>query len=212
MTTGKRLVYQALRDLGVIRAGQTASPESYTDGLDNLNQIVDSWNTERLTVLAIERNVEDLTAGVTAYVFDPRPTRLTRAGYIPAGSSEETPLEVLTVERWADGRPGVYNDTAAPVATFHVRPEPEAGDQIALYTWSQLPAFDADTETTLAPGYEIALRFALAATLAPSFEAHIKIASPHIDSIEAKARKYKASIKSLNMRPLYLRVDSALLV
>jgi hypothetical protein len=217
--TGSTLIYDALRDLGVLRAGQTAADETIADALRTLNQIVGSWNTERLVVSAIAREVYDLTAGESTYYLgddggdSTRPTRIERAGYILAGDTadDEYPVDVLTLAQWAEGHNGVYNDTAAPVATFYVRPTPETADQIVLYVWATLAAFDLDTEVTLAPGYEIALRFALAQTLAPSMVAHTKLTAPLLADIRDQARKTKGAIKSANVTPIYLRADSALL-
>jgi hypothetical protein len=217
--TGATLIYDALRDLGVLRAGQTAAPETIADALRTLNQIVSRWNTERLIVGAIAREAYDLTAGESTYYLgddggdSTRPTRIERAGYILAGGTidDEYPVDVLNTSQWAEGRDGVYNDAAAPVATFYVRPTPETADQIVLYTWAKLAAFDADTEVILAEGYEIALRFALAQTLAPSMMAHTKLPAPLLQRIDAEARSAKAAIKSANVTPRYLRADSALL-
>lgn len=212
--TASQLIYRALRDLGVLRAGQAASPDAMDDGLASLNELLDSWNTERLTVHTITREVFDLTAGTETYLLGDdasRPTRIERAGYIAAGSTVETPVDVLTVEQWAQGRAGIYNDAAFPVANLYVRPTPTAVDQVVFYAWQQLAAFDLDTPVSLAPGYSLALRFNLAATLAPSFAISAKIPAVHIASIEDKARKYKAAIKSANITTHYLTVDSALL-
>jgi hypothetical protein len=214
--TASQLIYRAMRDLGVLRAGQGGSPDAIADGLATLNDLLDSWNTERLVVHHIARDVYDLTAGESTYYLGDgggalRPVRIEHAGYTLAGSTVETPIDVLTVQQWAEGRAGVYNDAAAPVATLYVRPTPTGADQLALYTWSALAAFDLDTPVSLAPGYSIALRFALAATLAPSFAISAKIPYPLIESIEQKARTFKAAIKSANITPIYSRPDSALL-
>jgi hypothetical protein len=214
--TGSTLIYQSLRDLGVLRAGQTAAPETIADGLATLNQIVASWNTERLTVNSIAREVYDLTAGESTYYLgddggdSTRPTRIERAGYIAANSTIEDPVDVLTLAQGAAGREGVYNDAAAPVATFYVRPTPEGADQVVLYTWRVLAAFDLETAVSLAPGYEIALRFNLAQTLAPSMILHTKATQPLLARIDAEAQRTKAAIKSANITAHYLAVDTAL--
>lgn len=217
--TGTSLIYQAMRDLGVLRAGQTAAAETIADGLATLNQIVASWNTERLAVGSVARDVYDLTSGESTYYLgdvggdSTRPTRIERAGYILAGGidDDETPVDVLTTAQWAEGRNGVHNDAAAPVATFYLRPAPAGEDQIVLYTWTQLAAFNLATAVTLAPGYEIALRFALAQALAPMMLSHSKLSAPLLSRIDEQARKTKATIKSANITPRYLRCDNALL-
>jgi hypothetical protein len=210
--TGSTLIYDALRDLGVLRAGQTAAPETIADALRTLNQIVGTWNTERLIVASIVREEVALTGGVSEYQLATRPTRIERAGYIVTGGTvaDEYPVDVLNTQQYAEGRNGLYNDTATPDSTLTVRPTPETADTAVLYVWRQLAAFDLDTDVTLAPGYEIALRFALALTLAPSMLAHAKL-SPLLADIRDRARTAKAAIKSANITPRYLRADSALL-
>ena len=48
-TAGDQIT-RALRLLGVLAEGETASPETANDSLVALNQMIDSWNTERLSV------------------------------------------------------------------------------------------------------------------------------------------------------------------
>lgn len=215
-TTGGTIIYGALRDLTVLRSGQGAAPEVLADALQQLNEIVDGLNTERLTVGAIERNEYDTTAGTNEYFLGdvggdaPRPVRIEGAGYIASGSSEESPVDVLTSEQWRAGRAGVYNDNNQPTARFYVRPTPAAGDKVVLYTWRQIAAFDQVTAVTLAPGYAAALRAALADALAPSMLSHLKANNPLFTKIAEKARETKAAIKAANITPYYLAVDSAL--
>jgi hypothetical protein len=45
-------INRALRLLGVLAEGETPSADMSNDALTALNQMIDSWNTERLSVFA----------------------------------------------------------------------------------------------------------------------------------------------------------------
>jgi hypothetical protein len=191
------------------------SPEALEDCRTALNELIDGWNIERLAVHTIARRVYDLAAGQTVYVLGDlegnRPARIEAAGYIRSGVPEQ-PVELLTRERWASGKHGVYHDNDFPVASLHVQPAPAAGDQLVLYPWQALQAFEnLETSYAFPQGYALALRFNLAAQLGPSFAYGAKISQVHIGSIEAKAAEYKGRIKSINTPVHDLSVDSALL-
>ena len=217
------IIYGALRLLTVLRPGMKASPEAMEDGLVALNQLLEMWSLQRLTIHAFPRSLYTLTAGKTSYSIgedDPpadydelRPIRIERAGYITALATDETPIDVLSLEDWTAGRDGVYFDAAVPTATLQIRPAPKDGDQLALYTWKRLESFSALDDThLLPPGYALALRYNLADEMAPDFIFGAKIPNVLLDKIERKAVQYKAHIKSFNAAPAFiLKCDDALL-
>ncbi len=53
----------ALRVLGVLAEGETPSAATSQDALTALNQMIDSWNTERLSVFATQDQVFSWTSG-----------------------------------------------------------------------------------------------------------------------------------------------------
>jgi hypothetical protein len=52
MTTAGEQINGALRLLGVLAEGETPSAETSQDALSALNQMIDSWNTERLSIFS----------------------------------------------------------------------------------------------------------------------------------------------------------------
>ena len=56
-------INRALRLLGVLAEGETASAATAQDSLVALNQMIDSWNTERLSVFATQDQVFNWTPG-----------------------------------------------------------------------------------------------------------------------------------------------------
>ena len=57
MTTAGDQINRALRLLGVLAEGETPSAAVSQDGLTALNQMIDSWNTERLSVFSTQDQV-----------------------------------------------------------------------------------------------------------------------------------------------------------
>jgi hypothetical protein len=56
-TTAGDQINAALRLIGMLAEGETPSANTSSDALDALNQMIDSWNTERLTVFSTQDQV-----------------------------------------------------------------------------------------------------------------------------------------------------------
>jgi len=212
--TGNSLIYGALRLLGVLRPGQSANTDSYSDSLLWLNELLDSWATERLMVKVVGRAAipMDGSASYSAAL----PHRIEGAGYISAGGVTEYPLDVYGQEEWRAvgqktlvGDPsGIYPEYTVTTATLYPWPQPATGD-LYVYQWNPIEAFaDLVTVYTLPAGYALALRYCLAAQIAPAFAIITKISQPHLGSIEAKAAEYKGRVKSLNSTPPPMAFDN----
>ena len=63
MTTANDQINGALRLLGVLAEGETPSAATSQDALAALNQMIDSWNTERLSVFSTQDQVRTWPAG-----------------------------------------------------------------------------------------------------------------------------------------------------
>jgi hypothetical protein len=223
--TVKSLLERAMRIQGVLGKGEEPDAEDLDVYLEALNDMLDSWNTERLFVHKIVRTVYALTAGDDDYTIGvggdfnaARPTKIERAGLILANTSPgyEIPLEVFTNQRWADvvvkeqdGTPcGVWDDGGFPLRTLHVSPVPTAGDSLALYTWAQLPQTaltNVNEVLDLPPGYRRAIVYGLAVEMAA------EDGKPLREEIAAVAIRAKANIKALNLEPITVKCDVALL-
>lgn len=226
--TAKTLIQAAYRLLGNLRHGQTASDDALTDGLSMLNDMLDAWAVERLTIPVIARNEVALVAAQQTYFIGTggdwviqRPTRIERCGYI--SNSVETPIEVLTVQRWAEitsksmtgAYPrGVYFDGDAQLMRAQVFPVPtDSSVTLALYGWQPFQAF-ADIDTTnydFPPGVSLALRYCLAELLIPEAVIQNKAAAPQFQHIIAQAQLLKGKWKSFNAPMAELGFDRSLL-
>jgi hypothetical protein len=58
MTTANDQINGAMRLLGVLAEGETPSAATSQDALAALNQMIDSWNTERLSVFSTQDQVK----------------------------------------------------------------------------------------------------------------------------------------------------------
>ena len=231
------LIYGALRLLTALGApGRGANPETMADCLSALNDLIDSWNADRLKIDSITRDVYPLNAGQASYEFGPggldidapRPIRIDRAGIlIPnQGNEIEQPLKIFTLGEWeATGLKAIqtpipaalYCDYAAPIAHFSLWPVLSAPTSIVFYDWTQFLAFaDYDTAYLFPPGYALALRFNLAVQIAPLFVLQMKGGRTAIQagrvlmaSIEAQAMSSLGTIKNNNLPRPVMRSDPA---
>jgi hypothetical protein len=188
-TTVQDLVQSSLRLLRATTHGRTPSSPVLTDALAALNQLVDQWGTERLTFYTTSRTVFNVVAGQQVYTIGPsgadwtapRPPSIDEAGLLLSGTTAtEIPLTILRTQAdWAAIRvKGVassipsklYYQDDYPSGQIALWPSPSASSQVALYTPVAISQFTSLAQTiSLPPGYEKALRYALAIELAPEF-------------------------------------------
>lgn len=230
--TGRELIYSALRFIGVLRPGQVASPEAYSDGFTMLNGMVDQWQTERLMIYKIARNTFDLTASQQVYTLGTggdwdmeRPVRIDRAGVIVPGTYPvELPLRKISIQEWAQEFPAktttsslpttFYPDDNYPLINVTLWPVPSTGiNTIALYTWANLQTFDdIDTDYQFPPGYDLALRFCLGEMLWPMFVVGSKTGAngQQLQMVQKMAIEAKAKVKTINTPNLKMHVERQL--
>lgn len=229
VTVGSDILYPALRLIRLIRPGHGPQTEIITEALAALNALLDSWNTERLTVPAVLRNVFTLASNAQSYTIGPsgaflvtnRPSRVEKAGLIDITNNPsqpiELPMEVLTLDQWkAIPVKGVtstiplklWYDQGLSVGngTIYLYPVPTIANQVALYLWQTLAQFQAVEDAfALHPGYLRAIQYNLAVELAPRFENAVLSPLTVQTAVDSKAK-----IKSLNAPTLELRCDPAL--
>jgi hypothetical protein len=70
-TTANDQIYSALRVLGILAEGETPSAATSQDALQALNQMIDSWNTERLSVFSTQDQVFSWTPGAITKTLGP---------------------------------------------------------------------------------------------------------------------------------------------
>jgi hypothetical protein len=215
------LIRGALRKLAVIDPSEDMSPSDAATGFEALNSMLDSWSLERLFVYDVQRQTFVLTPAQQSYTIGAggnfnttRPNRIDAAGLITVGSSDETPLDVLTDQRYQSivqktqaGDPGgIWYEEQYPLGKIYPWPVADKAHTLALYTWIAVSQFAALGSTiSLPPGYERALRYNLALELAPEYGVDV---SPKVEEIASES---KSNIKTINYQPQELRCDDALM-
>jgi len=219
------LIQSSLRLLKATNHGRTPSTPVLTDALAALNQLVDAWGTERLSMYTTSRTIFNVVAGQQVYQIGPsapdwvapRPMYLDQAGLLLAGTTTtEIPLTLLTDQsEWAAIRikattspipTKLYYESDYPNGQIALWPAPSASSQVALYTPVAITQFTSLSQTiSLPPGYEKALRYALAVELAPEF-----VTGALNPLLLAQADDAKAGLQRVNFTVSRLRCDGAL--
>lgn len=220
MSTVAEIIRGSLRVLGVLAASESPKAADEADALSTLNDMLDSWAGERLTLFATLRSTHSLVSGLTPHTIGTggtfnttRPVRIERASLIPQlATGTEIPLDLLTDAKWqttqgkdSEGKPtALWVENSYPLMKLHLWPIPVNTDTLVLYSWLQLGRFaSAAVDFDMPPGYARAIRFNLAKELAPEYG--VALSGEAMDI----ANESKAMVKRLNYKPSYLRCDPA---
>ena len=214
--TASTLITRALRLIGQINPGGSATSGELTDGLVALNALIDSWRNDRLMCYAARDESFPLTIGEDQYTIGnggtfntTRPVSILSAYVVASGYSY--PVKVLTEVEFA--RIAYKSNTAEwpeylwyspgiPLGTITVYQVPSAACYLHLMTETPLEAFESTSDAIyLPPGWQEALAANLAIRLAPEYETE---ASGSVVQMAVEAKK---GIRRTNTRPLKLRPD-----
>lgn len=224
MAEVRDIVTAALRELGVLAAGEVATADEANSGLEELNRLVDQWAGERLLIHRVTRTTwtisatQNYTVGTGGTVNVVRPVYLDHVNLIDtsADPDQETPLTPLTDDGWAaitqkaatatQPTNWYYNPTF-PLGTLSLWPIPSSATlQGALYAPQQVSEFASlDEVISLPPGYRRMLVKNLARELAPSYGRALH------PELKEEAIESKATVKRNNFRPSDLSFDAAVL-
>jgi len=210
MTTAGEQIYGALRLLGVLAEGETPSAETSQDALTALNQMIDSWNTERLAVFSTQDQVFlwppgelNRSLGPTGDFVGNRPVLLDDATYFRDPQTNvsygiklinQQQYDGIAVKTVTSTYPQVmFVNNTYPDIEMYIYPVP-----LRLLEWHFIsveeltrPAVLA-TPLTFPPGYLRAFRYNLACEMAPEFGVE---PSPQVQRI---AMYSKRNLKRIN--------------
>ena len=224
-TSAQDIIKEALELIGVLDPSEPLSAADLTSALRTFNFMLDSWNTEKLTIYALVRNSLTLTAGQQSHTVGPagdldipRPQSIEQGqAFITGGTlgTTEREIEIYNQHQWAaildkstSSIPSrLYYETAFPLGVIWLDPKPDVAYSLLLYTEQMLAqAFmdSVNSDVALPPGYAEAIVHNLAIRLAPEFGKE-----PPAAVIEG-AVTGKANIKRANQKPVYLSMDSAI--
>ena len=208
-TTAGDQINRALRLLGVLAEGETPSAATSQDALLAMNQMIDSWNTERLSVFSTQDQVFSWPAGEIRRTLGPtgdfvgnRPVYFDDATYYKAASGvsygikfiNQAQYDGIAVKTATSTFPQVIfvNETYPDVEMF-IYPKPTQTLEWHFISVEELtqPATLA-TQLHFPPGYMRAFTYNLAMEIAPEFGVE---PSPQVQRI---AMTSKRNLKRVN--------------
>lgn len=186
MTTAGELIYGSLRLLGVLAEGETPSADTASDALVAFDQMIQSWNTERLSVYATETEIFTWPAGAISRTIGPtgdfvttRPIQIDQSTYFIGPNNLSFPLQFINQDQYnaialktvTSTYPQVlWVNQSFPDMELTVYPKPTSALEWHIVSVKPLtePA-NLSTVIALPPGYLRAFRYNLACELAPEF-------------------------------------------
>lgn len=210
MTTALQLCARAYRMTQKTAMLPTATESASI--LEYLNGMLDSWNTERLIVYAMQELTLTMVDGKSSYTVgsggDLDTTRLVKIEKaFMRDNDDDSPVEIYEYSQWADISDKsvtgdiveiVYYQPTMASGVLNVWPVPSAANVLHLVAWTPLSALALGDDITLPPGYEDALVYNLAVRIEPEFGPGQGL-NPTILGL---ARATKSSIKNANSTPI----------
>jgi hypothetical protein len=187
MTTTADIIYGSLRLIGVLAEGETPSSETAQDALTAMNQMIDSWNTERLAVFSTQDqvvtwppNARSRTMGPTGDIVALRPVLVDDATYFRDPSNgisyglkliNQQQYNGIAVKTVTSTYPQVmWVNMTYPNIEMYVYPVPTKVLEFHIVSVQELSApATLGTDLAFPPGYLRAFRYNLACELAPEF-------------------------------------------
>jgi hypothetical protein len=208
-TTGD-LINRALRLLGVLAEGETPSASTSQDSLIAVQQMIESWNTERLSVFSTQDQIFTWPAGQITRTLGPsgdfignRPVLFDDATYYrDPGTNVSFGIKFINQQQY-DGiavktvtstyPQVIFVNMTYPDATMTVYPKPTRDLEWHFISVNELsnPAV-LTTNLTFPPGYLRAFVYNLAMEIAPEFGVE---PSPQVTRI---AMTSKRNLKRIN--------------
>jgi hypothetical protein len=202
-------INRSLRLLGVLAEGETTSAATSQDALMALNQMIDSWNTERLSVFSTQDQVFTWPASILSRTLGPtgnfvgnRPILLDDATYFKAPSGVSYGIKIINQQQYNGIAVKTVTSTfpqvmwvnmTFPDIEMYVYPRPTQDLE-----WHFISVEELDNPATLAtvlyypPGYLRAFTYNLAMEFAPEFGVE---PSPQVQRI---AMTSKRNLKRIN--------------
>lgn len=213
------LIASSMRLIGALGSGENPTSEETNDALLVLNDLLENWSTEKLSVWGAANQTFALVPGQATYTIGTGGNfNTTRPVYVDDSyttfSGIDTPVRSISQEEYnliplkTMQQPIVeellfVNDF--PLARITVFPVPNAAATITLSLGRVLASTVVATDTlTGPPGFLKALRFCLAVELAPEFgtEAGATVLQIAVDA--------KGDYKKSNQTEVVARYDNAI--
>ena len=217
------LITGALRLLGVTASGELPSSDESNDALSAFQQLVDSWNSDSLTIFSIGSADYPLILNRQAFTLGPggdfntnRPARIVGMSTIlllNPSNPVEIPIAMYSWDEWQNKVPVksvngsfpqvCYDDGGMPLRTLNFWPIATLQqNNVRIYSWEPL-IWPATLQTLLnfPPGYARTFRYNLAIEMAAEFSVPVPA------EVAAIAASTLAAIKTMNAPELHLVSD-----
>jgi hypothetical protein len=202
-------INRALRLLGILAEGETPSASMSQDALMAMNQMIDSWNTERLSVFVTQDQVFTWPSGEISRTLGPtgdfvglRPVLMDDATYFKAPNGVSYGIKFINQQQYngiavktvTSTYPQViWVNMGFPDVTLTVYPRPTQDLEWHFVSVQELDQPAAlDTELHFPPGYMRAFAYNLAMEIAPEYGVE---PSPQVQRI---AMTSKRDLKRIN--------------
>ena len=185
-TSAGDIINGSLRLLGILAEGETPSADMSADALTAMNQMIESWDTERLAVFTTQEQVVTWPASQRTRTFGPtgqlvgnRPigerdnSTYYKANGIsyPITAINQSMYNNIALKTATSTLPQyIYMNSSFPDVDLYLYPVPTQALEFHIVSVEQLDQ-PAVLATTLAfpPGYLRAFRYNLACEIAPEF-------------------------------------------
>ena len=223
-TTAADQINGALRLIGQLAEGEVPSAATSQDALAALNQMLDSWSTERLAVYSTQDqiynwqpNVRFITMGPTGTFVAERPILMDDATYFrDASTNVSYGIKLINNEQYNNIAVKTVTSTypqlmwvnmTYPDVEIYIYPVPTRVLEFHFVSVRPLDqAASLDTNLAFPPGYLRAFRFNLACELAAEFGVE---PSPQVQRI---AMASKRDLKRINNPDDLMAMPAALIV
>ena len=223
-TTAADQINGALRLIGQLAEGEVPSAATSQDALAALNQMLDSWSTERLAVYSTQDqiynwqpNVRFITMGPTGTLVAERPILMDDATYFrDASTNVSYGIKLINNEQYNNIAVKTVTSTypqlmwvnmTYPDVEIYIYPVPTRVLEFHFVSVRPLSqAATLDTNLAFPPGYLRAFRFNLACELAAEFGVE---PSPQVQRI---AMASKRDLKRINNPDDLMAMPAALIV
>lgn len=229
MATALDIVVRAYKALTVVGASSATSPntEQRNDGLVALQTMLDSWNTENLTLFDVRENQLTLSIGVSSYTIGSggtvnitRPMQIIDA-YVQDSGGNNYPLTIRTRDQWnmignrssvitSQIPTDIFYDPTYPLGVLSVFPYPLTNYTVFFDSYTALSSVSTLTQTiSFPPGYERAFVFNLAVEISAQTGIPLPNSGTNIADLASIS---KANIKRINEgnREIVAQYDGAI--
>lgn len=210
------LIKKAYRKLNVIGEGGFLNSNQLTDGIEDVNTILDSLNTERLIPYYIKQESFTLTAakkkysiGVSGDFNTTRPVRILHATITK--QSQDYPIRLIDYKQWMniwnkDAESQIprwlYYESDFPLGNIYLNYTPSETNTLNLAIEKQFGEYAAGDALNLPPAYRLAITDFLALELWSRYPSE-----SHAAKIQRDANVSMRRVRSMNVKNIMVETE-----